>query len=96
MGKEYKKNIENSYVLLAIFIYSIIIEQFTSVNVYAARIAFTFSIFNCLFFPMILKFNKYKYKDLFNMGYICYLLIFWYYFFVYCGGSETVPYVLFK
>ncbi len=90
--KSFLKDIKNSYIFLAIFIYSIIIDQFTTVNVYAARIAFTFSIFNCLFFPTILKSKNCRKNYILKIVYVFYLLGFWYYYFVYCGGNETIPY----
>lgn len=89
-GKNFKNKYSNAYFYILIFIYSIIIEQFTTVNVYAARIALIFSMFNIVSLSELSC--SYKNKKILITFLVCYLFTYWYYNFVFIGGSETIPY----
>lgn len=94
--KSFRNKYINAETYILIFIYSIIILQLTTINVFAARIALIFSIFNVVSFPRLC--TSFCNKDsniILTTFLIIYLLLYWYYYYVYGGGSETIPYKFF-
>ena len=91
------KKYKNSYFFIVCFILNLIVLQLSSINIHAARIALFFSIFNIEFFCMLANCIDDKNMEIFiKIGIIIYLLYYWYYSFVYLGGSETIPYRLYS
>ncbi len=91
--KNVTKKFKNTYFYVVCFVLNLIILQFSSINLHAARIALFFSIFNIEFYGMLV--NCVESKDtklLIKISVVLYLIFYWYYSFVFLGGSETVPY----
>lgn len=96
-GKKFIKKYDNAYFLIINYLLNYIIAQLSSVNIYAQRIGFIFSIFNIVFFAELVdSFEKKTYKTLFKILLIIYMLIFWYYNFVIEGRGETIPYITYN
>lgn len=94
--KELKNKNNNYYFYILLFLYSVIVDQFTSVNVFAARIAFVFAIFNIISFSeMVYSLKRNVNIKVAKTFIFIYISAYWYYYFVYEGGHETIPYKFF-
>mgnify|MGYP001122597620 CR=1 FL=1 len=96
-GKKFIKKYENSYFLIINYVLNYLIIQISSINPYASRIGYIFSIFNMVLFTEIINtFDKKISKAIVLFLLVIYLFTFWYYNFVYLGRNETIPYVFYN
>lgn len=85
----------NSRIFLAMFILTLLCWQLTSVNIYAGRISYYFSIIEVLTFPSLCYSHSNKNFRFFMISYlIIFLLCYWWIFYVYYGIDATVPYIM--
>lgn len=92
-----KKNNNSGFFILMIA-YSMIAGQLYGDSavggaLYGGRIAKYFSAFNILSFPDAIEGGKYK-KEQYSIL-ICYLAFYWWFYYVFKGTDNTVPYVFF-
>lgn len=88
--KSYKK-IENFDFYFLSLIYCIILSQFTSVNTFGGRISQYFSEIGIISYPFITV--NLKYKKITTILLLLYLGVYWFYYYIYSGSGETIPYV---
>ena len=73
---------------------TIIIVQFSTVNVYAERIGYLFQIFNIVGITLLCYSGRKKYTNKFNRIFVfLYLIVYWYYLFALSNSGETMPYI---
>ncbi len=96
IGKKFVNENKDAYFLLSMFIVDCIIVQFSSVNPYAIRIGYFFSIFNVVLFPSLCNLHKDGRDNKMILFVVVYLLFYWYYNFVFIGANETIPYVFYN
>lgn len=85
---------ENAFLYFIIYLFSFFLSLFSTASAFGGRVSYVFEIFNIIFFTLLCsnaKNNK-KFKTIFL---ISYALVFWYYYTVYCGSNETVPYLFY-
>lgn len=84
-----------SWFLLTMTTMGIICSQLTSVGANSGRIGLYFDMFNMLIPGFLFKYRKSQVANVvFWMIFITYCVVYWVYFFVIGGSSETVPYLL--
>lgn len=89
---EFDRNIRFYFVM---FFFELVCLQFTSVNAFGGRIATYFSIFSIISYSVICKI-KTNGISVAKWITIAYLWIYWWYYYVYSGVSQTVPYIFGK
>lgn len=78
------------YVLMAAL--DLILSQFTSASTYGGRISMYFSQFQILSVGAV--YRTCKNRNLMLIGMISYFIFYWWFYFVYKGSDQTIPYVL--
>ena len=92
--KEFKEKVINCYFYLTVMWIDLVLSQLISINPFAIRISYYFSYLFVFIIPEITGSLKSKGKKL---CVICltigYLAIYWWFFYVYKGSNETIPYM---
>ena len=78
------------YVLMAAL--DLILSQFTSASTYGGRISMYFSQFQILSVGAV--YRTCKNRNLMLIGMISYFIFYWWFYYVYKGSDQTIPYVL--
>lgn len=85
----------NSRIFLGMFILTLLCWQLTSVNIYAGRISYYFSIIEVLTYPSICYAHSNKNIRFIMTSYlIIFLIFYWWFFYGYYGIDSTVPYLM--
>lgn len=91
--RKLKHNREN-YFYLSMLIYAIIFAQFSSINIFAARLSMYFMIYYTF---TVVELDKIRIKNI-NINtifVIIYSILYWWYYYVLFNVAETVPYAMF-
>ncbi len=95
-GRDFKKLDDNSNFYITTAFFEFIFNLFSSFNVFSSRIALYFSIFYIVSFPKIAFYNRNKLlSNIVKFLLLAYLIIYWYYYSIYCNGGETFPYIFY-
>ena len=86
-----RQNSENKEFYFAIFVYSLIFSQFTSVNSFGGRIGQYFSMFGVVSYPSTV--NGYRHKVIVSLILILYLIFYWWFYYVFGNTGETMPFM---
>lgn len=91
---------ENKYSWFYILNFSfnyLIFEILSTNNYYTARIGYIFQLFNIVSIPLLCScFKTDETRKVMTTMTMIYLLSYWWYFYVYLGYNQTMPYVFFK
>lgn len=74
--------------------YTIVAGQFTSVNQFGGRIRLYFMIFAIFAYPLACEYSRYKKTSRVIM--ISYLVFYWWFYYVFSGTDQTVPYIMIR
>lgn len=82
----------NERFLFTMICFDLLCSQFTSVNSFAGRVGLYFSQFEIITFPTMYIEAKKSKPVLFAL--MAYMIFYWWFYFVYSGINETIPYVV--
>lgn len=95
-GKNFKQLDNNFSFYITIAFFEFVFNLFSSFNVFSSRIALYFSVFYIVSLPSISFYNKNKLlSNIMKFLLLIYLIIYWYYYSIYCNGGETFPYIFY-
>lgn len=93
--RKWNQNERNARIFLLMFILTLLCWQLTSVNIYAGRIAYYFSLIEAISYPSLCYtlLNKNN-RFLMIVCLLVFLFAYWWIFYVYYGIDATFPYVM--
>lgn len=91
--KRLRKATDEAPFLLAMLLLDLLAAQIVSIAKYALRISYFFACFGILLVPYLFRYQRSRFeKTVVGLSLTGFYGLYWYYFYVFTGAHETVPY----
>ncbi len=91
--KRLRKATPEAPFFLAMLLLDLLAAQIVSIAKYALRISYFFACFSILLVPYLFKYQRSRFeKNAVALGLTGFYVLYWFYFYVYTGAHETLPY----